>query len=91
MVAGPSISNVPVSAGDGPWLSGGGVGVVLGAALGDVSLLTIIDSDAAAPLVVSDDVVTSSVPEHAARLKAVARPRMGRRGVRRCLCIVDVL
>ena len=64
---------------------------VLGAALDDAPLLSVIDSDVAASLVVSNDVVVSSVPEHAARFKAVARLRMGRREVRRRLCIVDVL
>ena len=61
----------------------------MGAALGDVSLLTVIDSDAAASLVVSDD-GSSSVPEHDTRLRAAARLRASMRDVRRCLCIVDV-
>ena len=84
MVAGPSISNVPVRAGAGPSLSGGGVG----AALDDVSLLRGVSG--AVLLVVADDEF-SSVPEHATRLSAVARLRAGMREVRRRLGIVDVL
>ena len=87
MVAGPSISNAPINAGAGPSLSGGGVG----AALDGVSLRIVVVSGVAGLLAAGGGVFSSSVPEHDTRLIAVAKLRVARREVRRCLCIVDVL